>query len=151
MQWAIGAIALAAGVLLFARPRGDAEALPPYVLEASGAATARGPETAPRGCVLHVGAGEFELVAKAERPVGTAIEAHVFLQQGVTTVPWSGPTATISEQGSVRLSASAQTLEGAGELRLVVGRGLDSAEALELARAGTERAHARLLRCAIEP
>lgn len=162
--YTVGAgVALAAGVALLVTRGGTPAALPLYTLDVSGAATSRGPSPEPAAgtlaaaCVLHANPrSTFELVARTDVPGTTGagpIAAHAFVVRAGATTPWSG-ALEISPSGSVRILDSAALLQGASELRVVVGRKeqLAGDEALAKAR-GTARSGPgwQVLGCAVVP
>ena len=159
--YTVGAgLALAAGVALLVTRGGTPAALPLYTLDVSGAATSRGPAPPPGAgtpagaCVLHANPrGTFELVARTDVTGAGPIAAHAFVVREGATTPWSG-ALELSPSGSVRILDSGALLQGASELRVVVGRKEQLADEVALARArGTARFGPgwQVLGCAVVP
>lgn len=151
---AVSGLALAAALALFVRQTGSGE-LPAYVLESSGASSSRdGPaSTAGRAtCALRANTGgSFELLARPSDAVEHEVAAHAFLVRGGDVEPWKGQLRT-SPKGTVQLLDETRTLDGASELRVVIGRAdrLTLEHARSLARAPDSAPGAvRVLRCAI--
>ncbi len=136
-------LALAAAMLLAVGvgSRGGPE-LPGYAVTATGEQTMRG-ESAPSS-TLRLGTAEearFTVVARPQHPVGARVTGYAFAVRAGVVGPLDADVQ-VSEEGSVRVTGQALALDGASELRIVVGA--PDADAA-LARARTQKSDARVL------
>ena len=136
----VTALAIAAAVLLFVRRSPEIAPLPPYLVEASGASTARGPSTAPgpSSCVLNAAdRGSFELVARAHDGEAGVVKATAYVVRSGGLHSWPG-NVEVAPTGAVRIVGPRKDLAGATELRLFVERegALSSADGYAKVREG---------------
>ena len=153
-------LARAAGVALLVTRGSAPAALPLYTVEVTGAATSRGSapavatEAPGSACIIHASPrSSFELVARSDATNAGSVSAQAFVVRGGAFTPWSGALA-ISPSGSVRILESGALLEGASELRVVVGREEQLAGDAALARArstATSGPGWQRLTCAVVP
>jgi hypothetical protein len=151
---AAGGIAAAAAIALFLRSRGtEADALPPYVVYASGASVVRGPSVPREGCRLKASEqGAFEVVAQASEPVRGPVGAQAFVSRGGLPERML-VSIDASAQGSIRVTGPSRLLLGASEFRMVIGRGAEaSSEAASRHATSTGESGPgwRTVHCAIE-
>ncbi|MBK6691290.1 MAG: hypothetical protein IPG50_03680 [Myxococcales bacterium] len=122
----LGPLAIAAAVgFLFVRSSGDA--LPPYVVTATGGESElRGASAQAATPALRVRAGSpFELVLRPERAASAAIVARIFLERGGRTTELVEIATETSAEGAIRVrgripnSATAETLDGGALVALI--------------------------------
>lgn len=121
-----GPLALAAAVLLYVVAGRDGQSglalLPDYAVSASGDQTMRGPAPAvsTNALRLHAGDAPFEIVARPATTAGTKVVAYVFAIGEGEPSPVDAKIK-ISPEGSIRIQGRARALQGARELRVVIG------------------------------
>ncbi len=154
----VGGLALAAAVVVYVaagRPKDVPHAmLPDYALAASSDQSMRGaPEKA--GAVLHLHGrpdAPFEITARPANAAGTRVVAYLFAIGEGEPNPIDA-NVEIAGEGAIRIRGQARALDGARELRLVIGGANDSIarydDALSHARDGKSDARVRVLAVSI--
>lgn len=140
-------VVAAALFVLFARDEASSR-LPEYALSVSGEKTLRGEGPTMTRLLLRGGMeSRFEIVARPATKVRAGVVAYAFAIGEVEPSPIDA-RIEISKDGAVRISGVARTLDGAREVRVVVGTAADFkryADALAHARDGKDDAHVRVL------
>lgn len=148
-------LALAAAVVLYFVTRSTSPVIPPYDLSASDAAgsppaAAGGPATNR----IHMGSKDarFEIVARPASASAAKVVAFPFAMIGGEPVPLEAKV-DISPDGAVRIAGGFRALEGASEIRIVLGSieaigKFDDAHAR--ANKGASDDHVRVLTVAID-
>jgi hypothetical protein len=124
-----GAVALAAAMLLYvmAGPNGGSSEpeLPSYTVTATGEQAMRGPAEPSKR--LRVGSGKdarFELVLRPATAPGTKIVAYGFSMMATGDAPDASPLDAkieVAPEGAVRITGRSRMIEGAREIRVVIG------------------------------
>jgi hypothetical protein len=143
-------LALAAAVLLGVgvTSRGGPD-LPGYAITATGEQAMRGPSDATSRLHLR-GAPDarFSVVARPATPVTSRVSAHAFALRSAYVTPLDA-SVEVAEEGSIRITGAARALEGASEIRVVVGAS-DADAALARAKSGTSDRRVAVLTVAID-
>ena len=148
------AFAVAGAVLVYvvAGRRGEhgGTLLPDYAVAASSDQTMRGAVEPTRAALtLRGGAeGSFEIVARPSTTAGAKVVAYAFAM-GEGEPNAVDAKIEIAPEGSVRIRGRGRALQGAREVRVVIGTASDSIarydDALARARDGKSDAHVRVL------
>lgn len=149
-----GPLALAAAVLLWVLAGRDGEAgsavVPDYAVSASSDQAIRGPaDTIPSPRLhLRAGATPFEIVLRPATTAGTKVVAYAFAIGEGEPNPIDAKVE-LAPEGSIRIRGRARALDGAREVRVVIGTANDSIkrfdDALTRARDGKGDAHVRVV------
>lgn len=151
----VGPLALAAAVLLYViagrNPDKSHALLPDYTFVAYGEKEMRGTDDSPPGAPLRLrGAPDaaFEIVVRPATQTAGHVVAYVFaIGEGEPNAVQA--TVEVAPEGSVRIRGRARSLEGARELRVVLGTASDTItryeDALSRARDGKSDAQVRVL------
>lgn len=151
-----GPVALAAAVLLYVGLGGIGgerhAALPDYAVSASSEKEMRGPgEAGEATASLQLRGGpdaQFEIVARPSTTAAAKVVAYVFAMGEGEPNPVDAQL-DVAPEGSVRIRGKARALEGAKEIRVVLGTANDSIkrfeDALSRARDGKSDADVRVL------
>ena len=149
-----GPLALAAAVLIWVLAGRNGETaralLPDYAVSASSDQAMRGPgDTAPStGLRLHAGDAPFEIVVRPATSAGRKVVAYAFAIGEGEPNPIDAKVE-IAPEGSIRIRGRARALDGAREVRVVIGVANESItrfeDALTRARDGKSDASVRVL------
>lgn len=150
-----GPLALAAAVLVWVMAGRNGEPghalLPDYAVSATSDQTMRGPAADPTpaaGLRLHAGDAPFEIVLRPATRAGTRVVAYAFAIGEGEPNPIEAKVE-IAPEGSIRIRGRARALQGAREVRVVVGTANDSIrrfeDAVTHARDGKGDASVRVL------
>lgn len=145
----VAPLAVAAAVVLYlGRGGGSREALPEYSVVASGEKDTRGADEAQARLELRGGEGAtFEIVARPGTDAGAHVVAYVFAIGEGEPNPVDAKVE-VAFGGSVRIRGRARALDGAREVRVVLGSTSDFKrfeDALSHAREGKSDARVRVL------
>jgi hypothetical protein len=123
--------------------------LPGYAITATGEQEMRGASDATSR--LHLRGGEdarFSIVARPATPVGARVSAYAFAVRAAAVTPLDA-AVEVSEGGSIRVTGAAKALDGASEIRVVVGAP-DAEAALARARSSKSDRGVAVLTIAID-
>jgi hypothetical protein len=130
----VGPLALAAVVVLYAGRGGEKghALLPDYTFVASGEQTMRGANDTAPALRLHGGASAtFEITARPATQAGAKVVAYVFAIEADHEPSAVDASVEVAPEGAIRIRGRARALDGAREVRVVIGTANDSIKRYE--------------------